>query len=144
MRTTVSELEIAISVFGQLAMAFHENIHGIDEKKIETHVSYCKHLLDVAKVYKEAAELEEQQNRQKLELARQVTLAEEARRKAEEQQRLQVWYHSFLSFNDQLYYFVYGCTHICLTDGKEETRGRAKTSKGNGRALPTCQGKYYL
>ncbi|CAO2823169.1 unnamed protein product [Amaranthus hypochondriacus] len=90
MRTTVSELEIAISVFGQLAMAFHENIHGIDEKKIETHVSYCKHLLDVAKVYKEAAELEEQQNRQKLELARQVTLAEEARRKAEEQQRLQM------------------------------------------------------
>lgn len=90
MRTTVAELEIAISVFGQLAVAFNQNIHGIDEKKIETHVSYCKHLLDVAKVYREAAELEEQQSRQRLELARQVTLAEEARRKAEEQQRLQM------------------------------------------------------
>uniref|UniRef100_A0A803M8G3 Uncharacterized protein n=1 Tax=Chenopodium quinoa TaxID=63459 RepID=A0A803M8G3_CHEQI len=90
MRTTVSELEIAISVFGQLAVAFNQNIHGIDEKKIETHVSYCKHLLEVAKVYREAAELEEQQSRQRLELARQVTLAEEARRKAEEQQRLQM------------------------------------------------------
>lgn len=90
MRTTVAELEIAISVFGHLAVAFNQNIHGIDEKKIETHVSYCKHLLEVAKVYREAAELEEQQSRQRLELARQVTLAEEARRKAEEQQRLQV------------------------------------------------------
>lgn len=90
MRTTVAELETAIRLFGQLAVAFSQNIHGIDEKKIETHVSYCKHLLDVAKVYREAAELEEQQSKQRLELARQVTLAEEARRKAEEQQKLQM------------------------------------------------------
>ncbi|KAL2945136.1 Protein CTR9-like protein [Bienertia sinuspersici] len=90
MRTTNAELETAIRLFGQLAVAFSQNIHGIDEKKIETHVSYCKHLLGVAIVYKEAAELEEQQSKQRLELARQVTLAEEARRKAEEQQRLQM------------------------------------------------------
>ncbi|KAK9705538.1 hypothetical protein RND81_07G064600 [Saponaria officinalis] len=90
MRTTVSELEIAISVFEKLAAGFNQNIHGIDEKKIDTHVGYCKHLLGVAKVYKEAAELEEQQSRQKQELARQVTLAEEASRKAEEQKKLQM------------------------------------------------------
>lgn len=90
MRTTVAELEVAISVFGQLAAAFNQNIHGIDEKKIDTHISYCQKLVDIAKVYLEAAELEEQQSRQRLELARQVTLAEEARRKAEEQKKLQM------------------------------------------------------
>lgn len=97
MRTAVTELEVAISVFRQLSAGFNQNIHGIDEKKIETHVSYCKHLLDAAKVYREAAEIEEQQSRQRLELARQVSLAEEARRKAEEQKKLQVWYLSYLS-----------------------------------------------
>jgi len=91
MRTAVAELEVAISVFRQLAAAFNQNIHGIDEKKIDTHVSYCKHLLEAARVYREAAEIEEQQSRQRLELARQVSLAEEARRKAEEQKKLQVW-----------------------------------------------------
>lgn len=90
MRTAVAELEVAISVFRQLAAAFNQNIHGIDEKKIDTHVSYCKHLLEAAKVYREAAEIEEQQSRQRLELARQVSLAEDARRKAEEQKKLQM------------------------------------------------------
>lgn len=75
------------------ASSYH--IHGFDEKKIETHVGYCKHLLDAAKVHCEAAEREEQQNRQRLEVARQVSLAEEARRKAEEQRKFQV-----ISFRD--------------------------------------------
>ena len=55
-----------------------------DEKKIDTHVEYCKDVLDKAKIHREVAEREEQANKQRLELARQVTLAEEARRKAEE------------------------------------------------------------
>ncbi|KAK9131368.1 hypothetical protein Sjap_011855 [Stephania japonica] len=89
-RLTVAELKNAVRVFSQLSTASSLHYHGFDEKKIETHVGYCKHLLDAAKVHHEAAEREEQQNRQRLELARQVSLAEEARRKAEEQRKLQL------------------------------------------------------
>ncbi|KAK9099493.1 hypothetical protein Syun_026538 [Stephania yunnanensis] len=89
-RSTVAELKNAVRVFSQLSTASSLHYHGFDEKKIETHVGYCKHLLDAAKVHHEAAEREEQQNRQRLELARQVNLAEEARRKAEEQRKLQL------------------------------------------------------
>lgn len=76
-------------IFSQLSAASIYHSHGFDEKKLETHVEYCKHLLDAAKVHCEAAEREEQQNRQRLEVARQVSLAEEARRKAEEQRKFQ-------------------------------------------------------
>ncbi|KAK1304390.1 hypothetical protein QJS10_CPB11g01070 [Acorus calamus] len=89
-RSTVSELRNAVRIFSQLSAATSYHFHGFDEKKIETHVGYCKHLLDAAKVHCEAAEREEQQNRQRLEVARQVTLAEEARRKAEEQRKVQM------------------------------------------------------
>ncbi|XP_020084440.1 protein CTR9 homolog isoform X2 [Ananas comosus] len=89
-RSTVTELKNAVRVFSQLSSASAYHSHGFDEKKIETHVEYCKHLLDAAKVHCEAAEREEQQNRQRLELARQVSLAEEARRKAEEQRKFQL------------------------------------------------------
>ncbi|KAL9676889.1 hypothetical protein QQ045_005110 [Rhodiola kirilowii] len=89
-RRTVSELTNAVRVFSQLSAASNLRIHGFDEKKIETHVGYCKHLLEAAKVHYEAAEREEQQNRQRQELARQVTVAEDARRKAEEQRKLQL------------------------------------------------------
>ncbi|XP_058080007.1 protein CTR9 homolog [Magnolia sinica] len=89
-RSTVAELKNAVRVFSQLSAASSYHFHGFDEKKIETHVGYCKHLLDAAKVHCEAAEREEQQNRQRLEVARQVTLAEEARRKAEEQRKFQL------------------------------------------------------
>lgn len=92
MRSTVTELKNAVRVFGQLSAASSYHSHGFDEKKIETHVEYCKHLLDAAKVHCEAAEREEQQNRQRLEVARQVSLAEEARRKAEEQRKIQASY----------------------------------------------------
>ena len=61
--------------------------HGFDEKKIEMHVEYCKHLLDAAKFHKEAAKREEQQNRQKLEVACQLILADEARRKAKRKKK---------------------------------------------------------
>ncbi|EHA8587170.1 putative protein CTR9 [Cocos nucifera] len=91
-RSTVSELKNAVRVFSQLSAASSYHSHGFDEKKIETHVEYCKHLLDAAKVHCEAAEREEQQNRQRLEVARQVSLAEEARRKAEEQRKIQASY----------------------------------------------------
>ncbi|XP_042498406.1 protein CTR9 homolog [Macadamia integrifolia] len=89
-RSTVAELKNAVRIFSQLSAASSQNFHGFDERKIETHVGYCKHLLDAAKVHCEAAEREEQQNRQRLEVARQVSLAEEARRKAEEQRKFQL------------------------------------------------------
>jgi RNA polymerase-associated protein CTR9 len=72
-----------------VASAYHS--HGFDERKIETHVEYCKHLLDVAKVHRDATEQTEQQNKQKMEVARQIALADEARRRAEEQRKLQVY-----------------------------------------------------
>ncbi|XP_059634757.1 protein CTR9 homolog [Cornus florida] len=89
-RSTVAELKNAVRVFSQLSAASNLHFHGFDEKKIETHVGYCKHLLEAAKVHCEAAEREEQQNKQRQELARQVTIAEEARRKAEEQRKFQL------------------------------------------------------
>lgn len=88
-RSTVAELKNAVRVFSHLSAASSYHSHGFDEKKIETHVEYCKHLLDAAKVHCEVAEREEQQTRQRLEAARQATLAEEARRKAEEQKKFQ-------------------------------------------------------
>lgn len=53
-------------------------------------MGYCKHLLEAAKVHYDAAEHEDLMNKQRQELARQVTVAEENRRKAEEQRKLQV------------------------------------------------------
>ena len=64
--------------------------HGFDGKKIEMHVEYCKHLLEAAKVHLEAAEREEQQHKQKQEVARQLAMAEEAKRKAEEERKIEV------------------------------------------------------
>lgn len=78
-------------MFRQLCGCTYYHSHGFDDKKFGTHVEYCQHLLEAAKVHCEAAEREEQQTRQRLEVARQVSLAEEARRKAEEQRKLQVF-----------------------------------------------------
>ncbi|KAA8523306.1 hypothetical protein F0562_009729 [Nyssa sinensis] len=89
-RSTVAELKNAVRIFSQLSVASNLHFHGFDEKKIETHVGYCKHLLEAAKVHCEAAEREEEQNKQRQQLAHQVTLAEEARRKAEEQRKSQL------------------------------------------------------
>ncbi len=89
-RATVSELQNAIRVFSLLSVASTYHSHGFDERKIETHIEYCKHLLDAAKVHRDAAEQAEQQNKQKMEVARQIALADEARRKAEEQRKAQV------------------------------------------------------
>ncbi|KAF2304094.1 hypothetical protein GH714_027132 [Hevea brasiliensis] len=75
-RSTVDELENAVRLFSQLSASSNLHFHGFDEKKINTHVEYCKHLLDAAKVHREAAEREEQQNRQRQEVARQMALAE--------------------------------------------------------------------
>lgn len=97
MRSTVSELKNAVRVFSHLAAVSSYHVYGFDEKKRETHVEYCKHLLEVAKVHCEAAEAEEQQNRQRLEAARQISLAEEAQRKAEEQRKYLVFF--ILNFN---------------------------------------------
>ncbi|XP_022966619.1 protein CTR9 homolog isoform X1 [Cucurbita maxima] len=89
-RSTVVELENAVRVFSQLSAASNLHFHGFDEKKIDTHVCYCKHLLEAAGVHLKAAEHEEQQIRQRQELARQVAFAEDARRKADEQRKFQL------------------------------------------------------
>jgi RNA polymerase-associated protein CTR9 len=89
-RATVSELENAIRVFSLLSVASTYHSHGFDERKIETHVEYCKHLLDVAKVHRDAAEQVEQQTKQRLEVTRQIALADEARRRVEEQRKIQL------------------------------------------------------
>ncbi|KAM6583619.1 hypothetical protein CsatB_010621 [Cannabis sativa] len=91
-RLTVSELGNAVRVFKQLSASAASNLHfyGFDEKKIDTHVEYCKHLLEAARVHLKNAEHEEQKNRHKQEALRQMALAEEARRKAEEQRKFQL------------------------------------------------------
>ncbi|CAI0387866.1 unnamed protein product [Linum tenue] len=89
-RSAIVELENAVRVFSQLSAGANLQIHGFDEKKINTHVDYCKHLLEAAKVHLEVAEREEQQKLQKEEAERQMSLAEKARRKAEEQRKFQL------------------------------------------------------
>ncbi|KAG0488059.1 hypothetical protein HPP92_006606 [Vanilla planifolia] len=89
---TVMELKNAVRVFSQLSSASSYHSHGFDEKKMETHVEYCKHLLDAAKVHCEVAECEEQQNRQRLEVARQLE-----RRKQEDELKRVMQQRSFLS-----------------------------------------------
>ncbi|CAA0829302.1 Protein CTR9 homolog [Striga hermonthica] len=88
-RATVAELKNAVRLFGLLSAASNLHFHGFDEKKIETHVAYCKHLLEAATVHCELAEREELQNMQRLEVLRQMELADETRRKAEEQRKAQ-------------------------------------------------------
>ncbi|XP_015889352.2 protein CTR9 homolog [Ziziphus jujuba] len=89
-RLTVAELGNAVRVFKQLSAASNLHFHGFDEKKIDTHVEYCKHLLDAARVHLKQAEHDEQQTRHKQEALRQMALAEEARRKADEQRKFQL------------------------------------------------------
>ncbi|GKA65321.1 protein CTR9 [Tanacetum coccineum] len=89
-RATVAELKNAVRLFSQLSAATNLQIHGFDEKKIETHVGYCKHLLEAAKVHCDAAELEDQQNKHRLELARQAAIREEESRLAEEQKKVKL------------------------------------------------------
>ncbi|KAK1423878.1 hypothetical protein QVD17_19187 [Tagetes erecta] len=89
-RATVAELKNAVRVFSQLSAASNLQFHGFDEKKIETHVGYCKHLLEAAKVHCDAAELEDQQNKHRLELARQAAIREEESRLAEEQKKVKL------------------------------------------------------
>ena len=67
MRATVVELKNIVRVFSLLSAASNLQFHGFDKKKIETHVGYCKHLLEAAKVHCDAAEQEDQQNRDRLE-----------------------------------------------------------------------------
>ncbi|KAK6152003.1 hypothetical protein DH2020_014638 [Rehmannia glutinosa] len=89
-RATVAELKNAVRLFSLLSAASNLHFHGFDEKKIETHVAYCKHLLEAATVHCELAEREEMQNMQRLEVMRQMELADETRRKAEEQRKVQM------------------------------------------------------
>ncbi|XP_024969154.1 protein CTR9 homolog [Cynara cardunculus var. scolymus] len=89
-RATVAELKNAVRLFSQLSAASNLQFHGFDEKKIETHVGYCKHLLEAAKVHCDAAELEDQQNKHRQELARQAAIREEESRLAEEQKKVKL------------------------------------------------------
>lgn len=144
-RSTVAEAENAVRVFTQLSAASDLHVHGFDSKKIQTHVQYCSHLLEAAKVHREAAEREELQNRQRLEVARQAALAEEARRKAEEQRKYQVTICSnkiisvmmilYGTFSRQCYAF------FSWTVGEKKTGGRAETPKARRRKNSTYKGR---
>ncbi|KAL2529956.1 Protein CTR9-like protein [Forsythia ovata] len=89
-RATVAELRNAVRLFSLLSAASNLHFHGFDETKIGTHVGYCQHLLDAAKVHCELAEREEQKNQERLKVMQQMELADESRRKAEEQRKLQL------------------------------------------------------
>ncbi|KAL7133247.1 hypothetical protein ABFS83_12G127900 [Erythranthe nasuta] len=89
-RATVAELKNAVRLFTLLSTASNLHFHGFDEKKIETHVAYCKHLLEAATVHCDLAEREEMQNIQRMEVMRQMEMAEESRKKAEEQRKVQM------------------------------------------------------
>lgn len=127
-RSTVAELKNAVRIFSMLSAASFLHSHGFDEKKIETHVEYCKHLLEAAKVHCEAAEREDQQNKQRLELARQVKLAEESRRKAEEQKKFQL---EKRKQEDELKQVMQQEQH--LERLKEQWKSSASTSKRKDR-----------
>ncbi|KAL0346750.1 UNVERIFIED_CONTAM: protein CTR9 [Sesamum calycinum] len=75
-RATVGELRNAIRLFSLLCASSNLHFHGLDEKKIRTHVGYCSHLLEAACADQELAELEEQQNLQRLEVRRQIEFAD--------------------------------------------------------------------
>ena len=83
----ILEVKSALKLFSQLAAGVDvdQGTHGFDLKKVNMHGEYCKHLLDAAKVHLEAAEREEQLQAQQKQV---VAVAEDARRKDEEQ-RLQ-------------------------------------------------------
>lgn len=129
-----------------VASTYHS--HGFDERKIETHVEYCKHLLNAAKIHRDAAEQAEQQNKQKMEVARQIALAEEARRRAEEQRKFQVY--MFLEFLHKLQisylpkYLSSVVNTVFVTVRKEEGRGWAKASKTTGGTFRACEGILYV
>lgn len=131
MRSTISELENAVRLFSHLSAASNLHFHGFDEKKIDTHVEYCKNVLDAAKPHLEAAIREEQQIRQRQEVARQLALAEEASRKAEEQRKFQVSLystctsmavvHEHISLSPVCHQFF--DTYSVKTVGEEKARG---------------------
>ncbi|KAG0490123.1 hypothetical protein HPP92_006986 [Vanilla planifolia] len=119
-RATVMELKNAVRVFSQLSSASSYHSHGFDEKKIETHVEYCKHLLDAAKVHCEAAEREEQQNRQKLEVARQL----ERRKQEDELKRVMQQEEHFERIKEQ--WKNYSNTPV----GKRKERSHVEDEEG--------------
>ncbi|GAB2292608.1 Protein CTR9 [Dionaea muscipula] len=63
-------------------------LHAFDKKKIDTHVGYCKHVLETARIHCEAAEREDWKNKQRAELAHQAAVAKETARRAEEEEKL--------------------------------------------------------
>jgi RNA polymerase-associated protein CTR9 len=90
----------------------------LDERKIETHVEYCKHLLDVAKVHRDAAGQVEQQTKQRLEVTRQIALAEEvSARKKEARGRIKASNAA-------------GTTHSSNSAGKRKDRSKHEDEDG--------------
>ncbi|KAE8718527.1 hypothetical protein F3Y22_tig00110013pilonHSYRG00471 [Hibiscus syriacus] len=89
-RSAVAELENVVRMFSQLFAASNLLLHGFDEKKINIHVEYCKHLLEAAKVY---------QVRRKAEEQRKCLL--ERRKQEDEQKRFQQAEEHFKRVNDK-------------------------------------------
>ncbi|KAL9264331.1 CTR9-like protein [Drosera capensis] len=88
-RLMVSELENAIRVFSLLSAASNLQLHTFDKKKIDTHLGYCKHIIETAKIHRKAAESEDKMNKERAKLAHEAAVAKEAARKAEEEEKLQ-------------------------------------------------------
>ncbi|GAQ79163.1 hypothetical protein KFL_000250400 [Klebsormidium nitens] len=93
-RKAVAELKSALRLLSQLNALGGHLTHGIDRKKVASHIEFCKATLERARAHVEAAEREEQQLRVKKEahdlyMQRQaeVKRLEEARRAEEERSR---------------------------------------------------------
>lgn len=85
-------------------------------------MAYCKHLLEAANVHCELAEREEMQNVQRLEVMRQMELADETRRKAEEQRKVQVIVLSLEIFNVLSSFLLIVLTFIKLINAVGEKK----------------------
>ncbi|CAI9100700.1 OLC1v1037856C1 [Oldenlandia corymbosa var. corymbosa] len=88
--STIAELRNAVRVFSLMAASSNLHVHGFDEKKIETHVEYCKHLLEAAKVHYDAAERVDLDNKRRQEANEIARVAQVKQREAEERARADV------------------------------------------------------
>ncbi|CAA3021314.1 CTR9 homolog [Olea europaea subsp. europaea] len=128
-QATITELKNAVRLFSFLTAGSDLRCHGFNKKKIRTHVRYSQHLLHVAKVHCEVAEHVEQQNQERIKVWRQMELADESLRKAEEQRKLQL---EKKKQEDELKQIMQQEEH--LERIKEKWKSNASTSKRKNKS----------
>lgn len=92
LRHAVSELKSAIRLFTQLMVLGEQPgqaTHGFERKKLDSHMGYCKHLLQGGKLHLENAERVENAEKLKAEAERQRQAAKAAKQREEEEARAQ-------------------------------------------------------